>query len=588
MARTPKSDSRADSRTSSRKTLSSKSAKALSGKGNFHIEFKNQAQGLAWAAFKQHDVLFLSGPAGTGKTHLACAFAIEQVLSNQKKKIIMTRPVVEAGESLGFLPGTFEEKINPYMLPMYDCMDKLVGKEGPWRDKINFAMEAAPLAYMRGRSLINSELIPTPTGMKPMGEIKVGDLVIGSDGCPTRVLGVYPQGKLPIFEVNFSDKTKSVCSGDHLWNTMTLNEKRHGKGYTTKSTLEIKETVKNKRNQKIHRIPMVSGVVQFESRETTVDPYLLGVLLGDGHIRKGAVRITSVDEEILTECEQRIPAGLKLKKRTGCDYAIVSENKSNQLLKMLYELELVGTKSNTKFIPEIYKFNSAEVRLCVLQGLLDTDGWICKHRSGNCRIQYCSTSKKLADDVMFVVRSLGGHAYCNKREFDESDEHQHNGHVIRHVNPSYVVDIVMPMNPFKLDRKSKQYGVSKTSVKLISSIEEAGEAECTCIQVEAKDHLYLTNDFIVTHNTFDDAICIFDEAQNASMMQLKLFMTRFGENSKLIITGDPTQSDLGGNVALVNVMQRLHSVDGIGVVEFKPSQIVRHPLISKIIEKLED
>ena len=239
MARTPKSDSRADSRASSRKTISSKSAKALSGKGNFHIEFKNQAQGLAWAAFKQHDVLFLSGPAGTGKTHLACAFAIEQILSNQKKKIIMTRPVVEAGESLGFLPGTFEEKINPYMLPMYDCMDKLVGKEGPWRDKINFAMEAAPLAYMRGR-------------------------------------------------------------------------------------------------------------------------------------------------------------------------------------------------------------------------------------------------------------------------------------------------------------------------------------------------------------TFDDAICIFDEAQNASMMQLKLFMTRFGENSKLIITGDPTQSDLGGSVALVNVMQRLHSVDGIGVVEFKPSQIVRHPLISKIIEKLED
>ena len=88
--------------------------------------------------------------------------------------------------------------------------------------------------------------------------------------------------------------------------------------------------------------------------------------------------------------------------------------------------------------------------------------------------------------------------------------------------------------------------------------------------------------------TFDDAICIFDEAQNASLMQLKLFMTRFGENSKLIITGDPTQSDLPGKVALVNVMHKLHCVEGIGIVEFKPSQIVRHPLISKIIEKLED
>jgi phosphate starvation-inducible PhoH-like protein len=235
MARTSKTTTRSSKTT----TRTAASSRTPSGNGSFHVEFKNEAQGLAWAAFKQHDVLFLSGPAGTGKTHLACAFAIEQILSKQKKRIIMTRPVVEAGESLGFLPGTFEEKIDPYMMPMYDCMDKLVGKEGPWREKINYAMEAAPLAYMRGR-------------------------------------------------------------------------------------------------------------------------------------------------------------------------------------------------------------------------------------------------------------------------------------------------------------------------------------------------------------TFDDAICIFDEAQNASLMQLKLFMTRFGENSKLIITGDPTQSDLPGKVALVNVMHKLHCVEGIGIVEFKPSQIVRHPLISKIIEKLED
>lgn len=120
--------------------------------GNFHVDWKNDAQSLAWATFNQHDVLFLIGPAGCGKSFLACAFAIEQVLSRKKKKIILTRPVVEAGESLGFLPGTMEEKINPYMLPMYDAIDKLVGKEGPWRERVDFAMEAAPLAFMRGRT----------------------------------------------------------------------------------------------------------------------------------------------------------------------------------------------------------------------------------------------------------------------------------------------------------------------------------------------------------------------------------------------------------------------------------------------------
>jgi phosphate starvation-inducible PhoH-like protein len=119
---------------------------------NFHIEYKNDAQGLAYAAFKQHDVLFLVGPAGTGKSFLACAFACEQVLRKEKKKIVITRPIVEAGESLGYLPGEFEEKVGPYMMPMYDCIEKLVGREGPWRDKIDQALEVCPLAYMRGRT----------------------------------------------------------------------------------------------------------------------------------------------------------------------------------------------------------------------------------------------------------------------------------------------------------------------------------------------------------------------------------------------------------------------------------------------------
>lgn len=126
--------------------------KTAGGGTNFHIDFKNDAQSLAWAAFKQHDVLFMIGPAGCGKSYLSCAFAIEQILNKQKKRIILTRPIVEAGESLGFLPGEFEEKVQPYMMPLYDSVDKLVGKEGPWRERVDFATEVAPLAYLRGRT----------------------------------------------------------------------------------------------------------------------------------------------------------------------------------------------------------------------------------------------------------------------------------------------------------------------------------------------------------------------------------------------------------------------------------------------------
>jgi phosphate starvation-inducible PhoH-like protein len=87
--------------------------------------------------------------------------------------------------------------------------------------------------------------------------------------------------------------------------------------------------------------------------------------------------------------------------------------------------------------------------------------------------------------------------------------------------------------------------------------------------------------------SFHDAICIFDEAQNASLLQLKLFLTRFGENSKIIVTGDPNQSDIGGKVALVEVIRKLKGTEGIGIFEFDSSSIVRHKLVGKIIEKLE-
>lgn len=125
--------------------------------GNFHIEFWNTAQKLAWASLQQHDVIFLIGPAGTAKTFLACAYAIEQVLNNKDvKQIVLTRPIVEAGESLGFLPGDLNEKVNPYMMPMFDSLDVLVGKNNPCRDRVNASLRVSPLAYMRGLSFRQS------------------------------------------------------------------------------------------------------------------------------------------------------------------------------------------------------------------------------------------------------------------------------------------------------------------------------------------------------------------------------------------------------------------------------------------------
>lgn len=121
----------------------------------FHIEFKNESQKKAWQMFQEHDVLFLSGKAGTAKTFLATAFAISECLTH-KKKIIIARPIVDAGEKLGYLPGDFKEKVDPYMRPIYDCMDKILGVEGEQREKVKKYLEIAPLAYLRGRTFDNA------------------------------------------------------------------------------------------------------------------------------------------------------------------------------------------------------------------------------------------------------------------------------------------------------------------------------------------------------------------------------------------------------------------------------------------------
>lgn len=117
----------------------------------FHLDFLNSDQRIAYACYQQHDVMFLTGPAGTGKTHLAMAFAINDVLQKNKSKIILTRPIVESGEKLGFLPGEISEKVDPYMRPLNDVLDKLV-KDEAQRNIIANAVEVAPLAYMRGRT----------------------------------------------------------------------------------------------------------------------------------------------------------------------------------------------------------------------------------------------------------------------------------------------------------------------------------------------------------------------------------------------------------------------------------------------------
>ena len=120
------------------------------------ISWRTPAQAHAFDLVCKNDLTFLVGAAGSGKTFVAMAYAINAVLTGTIEHIVLTRPIVDAGEKMGFLPGGVNDKVDPYMRPLYDAMDKLLGKCSPKRDVINKAVILAPLCHMRGRTFDNA------------------------------------------------------------------------------------------------------------------------------------------------------------------------------------------------------------------------------------------------------------------------------------------------------------------------------------------------------------------------------------------------------------------------------------------------
>ncbi|WP_089859704.1 PhoH family protein [Halanaerobium salsuginis] len=123
------------------------------------IKAKTLGQKLYLEAIKNRDIVFSIGPAGTGKTYLAMVMAVKRLLNNEVNRIVLTRPAIEAGESLGFLPGDMQDKVDPYLRPLYDAVYDILGPEKAKLYQEKDIIEVAPLAYMRGRTLDDSFVI---------------------------------------------------------------------------------------------------------------------------------------------------------------------------------------------------------------------------------------------------------------------------------------------------------------------------------------------------------------------------------------------------------------------------------------------
>jgi phosphate starvation-inducible protein PhoH and related proteins len=551
-------------------------------------------------AIDKHTIVFAIGPAGTGKTYLAMAKAVKALQAKEFNRIILTRPAVEAGERLGFLPGTLYEKIDPYLRPLYDALHDMIDPDSIPKLTAAGTIEIAPLAYMRGRALCVDTPVLTPEGFRPIGSLSVGDLVIGSNGEPTPVLGVYPQGEKDIYRLTTQDGASTLCSGDHLWAVTTRDDRRRGKPFRV---LETSEMIGNLRASHYHRyeLPLHSAPVCFPYQPVPMDPYALGLLLGDGCLTGSTTpSFATGDVELAWELQRLLP-GIQVRPKPGPNYELsqtaspsrTSVRVENPVTGVARQLGLHGTRSTTKFVPELYLYNSAKVRLAVLQGLLDTDGGPVTQRGRTCRVQYSTVSSRLRDNVIFLVRSLGGVAYTRARPALGRTPGRAHGRPVYHRQDAYIIDIRLPagIEPFRLTRKREKYNAAGGGrpMRFIESIEQAGTSEAVCISVAAADSLYTTEDFLLTHNTLNDSFIILDEAQNTSPEQMKMFLTRLGFGSKIVVTGDVTQVDLpsGQTSGLRLVQEILDGVEDVYFSRLTSHDVVRHKLVADIVDAYE-
>lgn len=372
----------------------------------------------------------------------------------------------------------------------------------------------------RGYEQPYSELVATPNGFVQMGSLKVGDEIWNPDGKTTKVLEIYEQGFKDVYKLTLADGRSVRCGADHLWEVICANNHFKHNVFTTHDLLNNglynQCTVQGKRyNAYKYYLPAIEPL-QYSEKQQNVPAYVLGALLGDGALTKRTPKISSIDQEILDRIQYLLGDGFEFKydPTTTCEYRIIDKERFmhkdefnngqygvNRLHRWIDQLGLCVSCAY-KFIPDQYKYGSIEQRYELIRGLMDTDGYISKDGG----MSFVNTSKYLIDDFVEVLRSLGILCSVSKRAPGKGGVR--NGRAIFGTKFSYVVYIKGNPDIFHLSRKRNRIKKNrKFSNKVaITNIEYLGEQEKQrCIFVSNENHLYLTRDYIPTHNSFKGA-----------------------------------------------------------------------------------
>lgn len=348
-------------------------------------------------------------------------------------------------------------------------------------------------ARQMGKALDVNTPIPTPSGFKTMGDIKVGDEVYGRDGKIYNVtFATEFQHNRKCYNIKFDDGSTIVADAEHIW---TVDDKSFKRGKKERD-LTTQEMLDNglflSDGCKKYSIKNTAPILN-EEKNLEIDPYLLGYWLGDGESLGSRITYHAKDDAILEYC-------------TNLGYeTTVSSDKRNSNVKTLYIKNFIHKIKNlnlygNKHIPENYLWSSVEQRTSLLKGLMDSDGNSCKPVRGREFNNICEFSNKnsiLVDNFVQLARSLGfkpkkTSKFINGIEYFIVRFTAYNDYSIG--------------APFSLERKIKNIGPREkytfTTSRLICSIEEVDSRPVKCIQVSAPDHIFLAGEqFIPTHNT---------------------------------------------------------------------------------------
>lgn len=346
-----------------------------------------------------------------------------------------------------------------------------------------------------GKAQPLDSIVYTPNGKTRIRDIKVNDTICSPFNKTSRVVGVYPQGNKEVYKITFLDGDSTICCKDHLWEVIQVGS-INTQVLPTEELLHNTKTTKGKNRWYVR----VTNPVEFISKsKLLIDPYVMGCLLGDGGMSTKSLVLTNSDQELLDKVQSRLIEGYYLSKKSDYDYLVTrgkTGGQSNYYIDTLKKYGLYGCKSYSKFIPEEYLYSSIDDRWQLLQGLMDTDGTISKRGHAS----YSTVSLELAQDIKELVNSLGGLVKVQPRlttyitswglKVERKSYRLH----IRFSDKTKLFSLSR-----KLDRVKDR---TKPDIKrTISNIEYMGTTECACIKVDNDDGLYLTNDFIVTHNT---------------------------------------------------------------------------------------